>query len=138
MAKVTLDDVEDYRKALIGGCQPATVAIKLTLVRRFYDAATRAGLRLDNPAAGVRAPRGKRAAEDFGYLSEGELALLLRAVPQRVDKLGSRWSRTCAKALLALLSLQVLRTVEITRANVDDLTRRDDVTRIRVMRPSST
>jgi hypothetical protein len=35
-------------------------------VRRFYDAAVRAGLRLNNPAAGVRAPRPKGAAEDFG------------------------------------------------------------------------
>lgn len=40
LARATVDDVEDYREALIGaGCQPATVAIKLTLVRRFYDAA---------------------------------------------------------------------------------------------------
>jgi site-specific recombinase XerD len=101
--------------------------LELTLVRRFYEAAIRAGLRLDNPAAGVRAPRGKRAAEDFGYLSEGELALLLRAVPQRVDKLGHPLVQDLRdKALLALLSLQVLRTVEITRANVDDLQRRDD------------
>jgi len=128
VTRATLDDVEDYREALIGaGCQPATVAIKLTLVRRFFDAAIRAGLRLDNPAAGVRAPRGKRAAEDFGYLSEGELALLLRAVPQRVDKFGQALVQDLRdKALLALLSLQVLRTVEITRANVDDLQPRDE------------
>ncbi|MBV9324844.1 MAG: tyrosine-type recombinase/integrase [Chloroflexi bacterium] len=127
LARATLDDVEDYREALVGaGCQLATVAIKLTLVRRFYDAAIRAGLRLDNPAAGVRAPRGKRAAEDFGYLSEGELALLLRAVPQRLDTHGQVLVQDLRdKALLALLSLQVLRTVEITRANVDDLQPRE-------------
>jgi integrase/recombinase XerD len=103
------------------------VAIKLTLVRRFYDAAVRAGLRVDNPAAGVHAPRGKRAAEDFGYLSEGELALLLHAVRKRVDKRGQPLLQDLRdKALLALLSLQGLRTVEITRANVDDLQRRDE------------
>ena len=50
ITRATLDDVEDCREALIGaGRQPATVAIKLTVVRRFYDAAIRAGLRLDNP-----------------------------------------------------------------------------------------
>ncbi len=60
-------------------------------------------------------------------MSEGELALLLRAVPQRVDKHDQPLVHDLRdKALLALLSLQVLRTVEITRANVDDLTRRDD------------
>jgi site-specific recombinase XerD len=128
LASATVDDVEDYREALIGaGCQPATVALKLTLVRRLYDAAIRAGLRTDNPAAGVRAPRGKRAAEDFGFLREGELALLLRAVPRRVDKHGQPQLQDLRdKALLALLSLQVLRTVEITRANVDDLQQRDE------------
>jgi hypothetical protein len=56
LASATVEDVEDYRDALIvAGCLQATVAIKLTLVRRFYDAAIRAGLRPDNPAAGVRA-----------------------------------------------------------------------------------
>ena len=47
-------------KALIvAGCQPATVAIQLTLVR-FYDAAIRAGLHLDSPAAGVRLEKTSR------------------------------------------------------------------------------
>lgn len=73
------------------------------------------------------APKAKRAAEDFGFLSEGELALLLRAIPRRVDKLGQPLVQDLRdKALLALLSLQVLRTVEIARANVDDLQRRDE------------
>jgi len=75
----------------------------------------------------VRAPRAKRAAEDFGYPGEGELALLLRAVPRRVDKIGRPFVQDLRdKALLALLSLQVLRTVEIARANVDDLRQRDE------------
>ncbi|MBV9328040.1 MAG: tyrosine-type recombinase/integrase [Chloroflexi bacterium] len=128
VSRVTVEDVEDYREALIGaGCKPATVAIKLTLVRRFYDAAVRGGLRQDNPAAGVRAPKSKRAAEDFGYLSEAELALLLRAVPRRIDKHGQPLVQDLRdKAVLALLSLQVLRTVEIVRANVEDLQRRDE------------
>ena len=66
----------------------------------------------------MRAPLRKRAAEDFGFLSEGELALLLRAVPQRLDRHGQLLVQDLRdKALLALMSLQVLRTVEITRAN---------------------
>jgi integrase/recombinase XerC/integrase/recombinase XerD len=121
-------DVEDFREALIGaGCQPATVAIKLTLVRRFYDAAIRAGLRHDNPAVDVRAPRGKRAAEDFGFLSEGELALLLRGVQLRLNRHGQLLVQDLRdKALLALPSLQVLRTVESTRANTDGLKPREE------------
>jgi site-specific recombinase XerD len=128
VAGATVDDVEDYREALVGaGCQPSTTALKLTLVRRFYDAAIRAGLRQHNPAAGVAAPRGKRAAEDFGFLGEGELALLLRGVPRRADRFGQpRVQDLRDRALLALLGLQVLRTVEITRANVDDVQRRGE------------
>jgi site-specific recombinase XerD len=86
VSAATIGDVEDFREALVGaGCLPNTIAIKLTLVRRLYDAAVRAGMRRDNPAVGVRTPRSKRAAEDFGYLGEGELALLLRAVTERTS-----------------------------------------------------
>lgn len=128
VAAATTEDVEDYREALIGaGCLPNTTAIKLTLVRRLYDAAVRGGLRSDNPAVRVRAPRSKRAAEDFGFLSEGDLALLLRAVLERTGNQGRpRVGDLRDKALLALLSLQVLRTVEIWRSNVDDVQWRDD------------
>jgi len=52
---------------------------------------------------------------------------LLRAVPERTDKHGHpRPIDLRDKALLALLSLQVLRTVEIWRSNVEDVQRRDD------------
>jgi site-specific recombinase XerD len=48
-------------------------------------------------------------------------------LPRRVDKHGQPLVKDLRdKALLALLSLQVLRTVEIARANVDDLQRRDE------------
>jgi site-specific recombinase XerD len=91
------------------------------VLRRVYAAAVAAGLRADNPATGVRAPRDRRAPEYFSFLSEVELALLFRAVPhdEQLKHLRDR-------ALLGLLGLQALRTVEITRANVDDLQRRGE------------
>jgi site-specific recombinase XerD len=100
---------------------PGTIANKLTVLRRFYQAAVAAGLRQDNPAAGILPPREKKAAEDFGYLSEVELTLLFRAAPQ-LDKEGPLRDR----AILALFGLQGLRTVEIQRANRDDLQQRAD------------
>jgi hypothetical protein len=61
---------------------------------------------------GVAAPRRKPAAEDFGYLAEGDLALSLRGVQQRTDRHGQPVERDLRdQALLALLSLQALRTV---------------------------
>jgi hypothetical protein len=65
----------------------------------------------------VSASRGEpRAPEDFGYLSEVELALLFRAVPRNDEVKHLR-----DRALLGLLGLEALRGVEITRANVNDL-----------------
>ncbi len=118
----TPDDVKRYREDLVRqGRKPNTIAHKLNVLRRVYAAAVAAGLRPDNPVAGIRPPRDKRAVEDFGYLSEVELALLFRAVP-RDGALKHRRDR----ALLGLLSLQALRTVEIMRAGVADLQRRGE------------
>ncbi len=115
-------DIKRYREDLVAqGRQATTIAHKLNVLRRVYAAAVAAGLRADNPATGVRAPRDRRAPEDFGYLSEVELALLFRAVPHD-DELKHLRDR----ALLGLLGLQALRTVEITRANVGDLQRHGD------------
>jgi site-specific recombinase XerD len=124
----TADDVKRYRQDLVGhGYKRASIAHKLVILRRFYQAAVDAGLRPDNPAAGVRPPREKRALEDFGYLSEVELTLLFRAVPED----GSEPHRR-DRALLALLGLQGLRTVELERANTDDLRRRGEQTTLLV------
>jgi len=116
------EDVKLYRQDLVAdGYRPATIGTKLTILRRFYAAAQAAGLRHDNPAAGIRPPRQKKAAEDFGYLSEVELTLLFRSAPPLEQEAALR-----DRALLALFGLQGLRTVEIARANQDDLQHRAD------------
>lgn len=109
--------VKAYRQALVeAGYQAASIAHKLAVLRRLYAAAIAEGLRADNPALGVHPPRDRRAAELLPCLAEGELVRLLAAVP-RADTMPALRDR----ALLALLALQGLRTVEITRANVEDL-----------------
>jgi len=123
-ARVTPEDVKTWRAQLVqDGYKPASIAHKLSIARRFYAAAVAAGLRPDNPAAGIRPPRDKRAAEDFGYLSEGELLLLFRELAP-----GGGEKERRDRALLALLALHGLRTVEIERANVDDVERRGEHT----------
>ena len=118
----SVEDVKRYREDLVAqGRQPTTIAHKLNVLRRVYAAAVAAGLRADNPATGIRAPRDRRAPEDFGYLSEVELALLFRAVPH-----DGTLKHLRDRALLGLLGLQALRTIELMRANVDDLQRRGD------------
>jgi site-specific recombinase XerD len=127
-AHATTECVKAYRQDLVSAhYKPASIAHRLAVLRRFYQAAVNAGLRPDNPAAGVRPPKEKRAAEDFGYLSEVELTLLLRSVPVDYKEKNLR-----DRALLALLGLQGLRTIEIERANVVDLELRGDSTALLV------
>src|ERR671932_521014 len=55
-------DSKRYREDLVAqGRQPTTIAHKLNVLRRVYAAAVAAGLRADNPAVGIRAPRDRRA-----------------------------------------------------------------------------
>ena len=116
-ARATHADVKAYRQALIeAGYKSATIAFKLTIVRRCYQAAQHAGLRADNPAAGVKPPRDKRPVDDVLWLSEEQLTRLLRGVDTREGVKAFR-----DRALLGLMGLHGLRTVEVERANVDDM-----------------
>ena len=56
-ATATEEDIIAYRKHLVeAGYKPTTVALKLAVVRRLYEAIRWRGLRHDNPAAGIKAP----------------------------------------------------------------------------------
>jgi len=73
-------DIKLFRAAVVEhGSQPVTIGWKLTIVRRFYEAGRSSGLRQDNPVAGVRPPRVRRAADDFKYLTADQLVRLLAA-----------------------------------------------------------
>jgi len=129
-AQATPDTVKAYRRALIDehGHKPASVALKLTVLRRLYQAAKERGLMPDNPAVGVRAPREKRdPAEHITFLEEGELTQLLASIPHdgTVKSLRDR-------TLLAMMALQGPRTIELHRANIGDLVRQGDQWGLRV------
>ena len=115
--------VKAYRQALVeAGYQAASIAHKLAVLRRLYAAIIAQGLRADNPALGVHPPRDRRAAELLPCLAEGELVCLLQAVPRAETAPALR-----DRALLVLLAVQGLRTVEVARANVEDLYHGDPV-----------
>jgi len=119
----TPSDVKAYRGHLIAsGYKATSIAHKLTIIRRFYAAAVDNGLRPDNPASGVKPPKDKRAQDDFHYLSEVDYTLLLRAVPKGKSEKNLR-----DKAIIAMMGHQGLRTVEIERANVEDMKMNGDV-----------
>ena len=120
-ALATTDDVKVYRRYLIEekGQKPATIALTLSVIRRFYTAAVSAGLIKENPAHGVKPPREKQdAAERITYLDEIELTHFLAAIPNDGSIRSLR-----DRALLAIMALQGPRTVEMHRAEVGDLVR---------------
>jgi site-specific recombinase XerD len=125
-ATATLAHVKLFRQELIErGYQPVTIRWKLTIVRRFYEAARNAGLRADNPAAGVKSPRVRQATEDFKYLSDEQLARLLATVPDAEAASGEeKLKRLRNHLMLAFMALHALRTIEVHRANVEDLAER--------------
>jgi integrase/recombinase XerD len=122
-ATVTPRHIKRYRQALLeAGYKPITIRWKLTIVRRFYEAARNAGLRTDNPAAGVRSPRVRQATEDFKYLCDEELARLLDAIPDPEQAIGREKVRRLRNLLMvSMMALQALRTIEVHRSNVEDL-----------------
>ncbi len=129
-ATVTKDDIKRYRRWAIEKkrYKPATIALKLAVVRRFYQAALEKGLIPINPAAGVKPPREKRdPAEKITYLEKNEVETLLQTVPNDGTLKAAR-----DKAILALMVLEGTRTVELHRANISDLVRQGKNLGVRV------
>ncbi|MGB3187904.1 MAG: phage integrase N-terminal SAM-like domain-containing protein [Limnoraphis sp.] len=116
------DEIKAFRHFLIKDRQlkPKTIALTLTVVRRFYHCAVAKGLIKENPAVGIKPPREKvDPAEQITYLESEELKQLLEVIP-RDGSLKSKRDR----ALLAIMALQGPRTVEMHRANFGDLQRK--------------
>lgn len=116
-ATATEDDMVAYRKYLVDtGYSRETIALKLAAVRRLYEAATWHGLRLDNPAAGLKAPRERTAREErIKFLPLEGLKRLL-AAPQGDGPQARR-----DRAILALMGIHGLRVSEVAGAQVSDL-----------------
>ena len=110
-------DLEYYRAHLVAeGYERGTIGVKLSVVRRFYQAATWRGLRPDNPAAGLKAPkeRGTRA-DQVKYLPLAGFRELMGAPDKKTVK-GRR-----DRAILALLGYHGLRVSEVASLEVDGL-----------------
>lgn len=129
-AEVTKDDIKHYRRWMVEKqkFKPATVALKLSVVKRFYQAAVEKGLISINPALGVKPPREKRdPAEKITYLEKAEVEKFLEAIPQDGTLKAAR-----DRAMLAIMTLEGPRTVELHRANISDVVRQGGNLGIRV------
>ena len=109
-------DLLAYRRHLVGRYARGTVGVKLAAVRRLYEAALWRGLRADNPAAGLKAPRDKTArSERIKYLPLDGLRRLLGA-PE-----GDRPPARRDRAILALMGVHGLRVAEVAGLDLGDV-----------------
>ncbi|MGK7898188.1 MAG: tyrosine-type recombinase/integrase [Xenococcus sp. (in: cyanobacteria)] len=128
--EVSKDDIKRYRRWMISHkkYKPSTIALKLAVVRRFYQAALEKGLISFNPAAGVKPPREKRdPAEKITFLEQDEVETLLQAI---ADDGTLKTARD--RAIIAIMALEGTRTIELHRANIADLVRQGNNLGIRV------
>ena len=110
-AAVRRADIERYRADLkLSGNAVATRARKLSIVRRFYEAAIKHGLVRDNPALRVRGGKDLTPPEEkIKALTRGALVDLLASIP--LDTLLGRRDR----AVIALMAVHGLRRIEVHR-----------------------
>ncbi len=129
-AEVTKNDIKHYRRWMVEKqkFKPTTVALKLSVVKRFYQAAVEKALLPVNPATGIKPPREKRdPAATITYLEKVEVEKLLDAIPEDGTLKAAR-----DKALLSIMALEGPRTVELHRANIADVVRQGANLGIRV------
>jgi integrase/recombinase XerD len=117
LAHAESEDLRAYVAALAAaGRSPRTAARRLSAIRQFYRFLFTEGLRGDDPAAGLDAPRRGRSLPKV--LSEAEVDLLLQAARARQGPEGVR-----LLALLELLYATGLRVSELVCLPLDAVAR---------------
>jgi site-specific recombinase XerD len=127
---IVKEDVKKYRHWMVKEQQykPATIALKLAVVRRFYQAAVEKGLIALNPAAGVKPPREKfDPAEKITYLEAEEVEILLGVIPNDGSLKSAR-----DRVMLGIMALEGTRTVELHRADIASIVRQGKNLGVRV------
>ena len=106
-----------YRDFLIQENQKATtIAAKLTAIRKFYYLAQKFHIITDNPVEDVKAPRDPDATLLYiPYLTAGKLEYLFHTISCETEK------ELRDKVIIALMSIEGLRTVEIHGMNEEDI-----------------
>jgi len=109
----TKADIKAYRDYLTQEHKPTTVALYLTAVKRFYAWAEEEGL-TENIAKNVKQPK-LSTEHKKDYLSTSQVKRLLNSI-DRGTLTGKR-----DYAIIALMVTTGMRTVEIVRADIQDL-----------------
>ena len=114
ITKPEREHIKNFKASLLScGCKPATVAAYLSAVRRFFDWTESEGL-YPNITRGIKAPK-----QDKGHKRDFLSANALQNMMMGINRNTLEGKRNFA--LLALMATGGLRTVEVVRANVEDL-----------------
>ena len=114
ISQPTYDDILLFEKMLEAqNCKSATIALYLAATRRFFSWCEQKNI-FPNVAVGVKAPRQERGHKR-DFLGAKQLKLVLSTI-ERETLEGKR-----NYAIMALMSVGGLRTIEVSRANVEDI-----------------
>ena len=114
IAQPVYQDIVNFKKELeTKGRKPATIGLYLAACRRFFSWTEQAGI-YPNVANGVKAPKQERGHKR-DFFGAGQLKGILSGM-KRDTLQGKR-----DFAMMALMSACGLRTIEISRANIEDL-----------------
>lgn len=107
-------DIINFRKHIEhSGHKPATTALYMTACRRFFSWTAQTGI-YPNVAAGVKSPK-----QDYGHKRDFFQAKQIMKILNCIDRTNPIGRRNFA--IIALMAVGGLRTIEIVRANIEDL-----------------
>ena len=134
---VNRNGIRLYRQHLINqNYTVGTIANKLTIINRFYQAAVNRSLIEVNPTVGVKAPKSRiDPAANISYLELDELKLLLQKVESRLDQAKTNKQRLPILRDLILVGIMVLqgcRTVELHQLQVNQVVHQGEKTGLKV------
>ena len=114
ISQPTHQDIVDFKKALeAAGRKPATIGLYLAACRRFFTWTEQAGI-FPNITQGIKAPKQERGHKR-DYFGAAQLKGIMSGMSR--DTLQGKRDY----AVFALMATCGLRTVEISRANIEDL-----------------
>ncbi len=121
--------IKEYRSYLVErGLKVATIALKLTVIRRIFEIAVDRGIIKFNPALRVKPPTERRdPAAATNYLELEEAQQLVDVLPT-----GSSVRELRDRLLVVLMVVQGCRQIELHRLNVGNVIRRADLVGIEV------
>ena len=116
ISRPTRETILAYKKELTGrGLKPATVALYLSSIRRLFSWAASEKL-YEDITLGVKSPK-QQAGHKRDYLSGSQIQAMLKKTQSKRDY-----------SMLLLITTCGLRTIEICRANVEDIRTLGDAT----------